>query len=126
MGKIFSKSNLKLLNLSGKMASSKRAKGRERSLNALDESVMERHRLENVLAKIAKIDEELSIKTEEERIHHMYFTTGDLRELVQNFGVNPLSDAETAELVQLLDPLQVGKVLVDRAVAILMGTLDIE
>merc|ERR1711893_129210 len=91
-----------------------------------DESVMERHRLENVLAKIAKIDEELSIKTEEERIHHMYFTTGDLRELVQNFGVNPLSDAETAELVQLLDPLQVGKVLVDRAVAILMGTLDIE
>ena len=54
----------------------------------------------------------------------LYLTTADLADLVINFGEHPLSDQEAAELMTILDPLKAGKILVDRAVAILMGTVE--
>ncbi|CAG5110111.1 Oidioi.mRNA.OKI2018_I69.chr2.g4547.t1.cds [Oikopleura dioica] len=83
-----------------------------------DEKIIERQRLSHVFNKLA---EQNGPVEEEEATMNAFFTTWQLRQLVENFGEDPLEPSDVSELVKILDPLGQGRVLVSHAVAVLCG-----
>ncbi|CBY09494.1 unnamed protein product [Oikopleura dioica] len=79
------------------------------SLDALDEKIIERQRLSHVFNKLAGQNGPVE---DDEATMNAFFTTWQLRELVENYGNDPLDSSDISELVKILDPLGQGQVLV--------------